>query len=100
MAAPAPEGTHARRNVAVTAVVAALGGLLFGYDTGIIASALLFIRDDFGLSSFQQGMVVSAVPIGAVFGAGVEAQPRRARAAARPRPPPSSRRRKARTRAL
>jgi len=82
VAAPAPEGTHARRNVAVTAVVAALGGLLFGYDTGIIASALLFIRDDFGLSSFQQGMVVSAVPIGAVFGAGVEAQPRRARAAA------------------
>jgi sugar porter (SP) family MFS transporter len=52
-----------------TAVVAALGGLLFGYDTGIIASALLFIRSDFDLSSFQQGMVVAAVPIGAVFGA-------------------------------
>lgn len=52
-----------------TAVIAALGGLLFGYDTGIIASALLFIRSDFDLSSFQQGMVVAAVPIGAVFGA-------------------------------
>jgi sugar porter (SP) family MFS transporter len=52
-----------------TAVIAALGGLLFGYDTGIIASALLFIRQDFDLSSFQQGMVVSAVPVGAIFGA-------------------------------
>ncbi len=62
-------GGHARRNVIATAVIAALGGLLFGYDTGIIASALLFIRDDFGLSSFEQGLVVSAVPIGAVFGA-------------------------------
>jgi MFS transporter, SP family, galactose:H+ symporter len=52
-----------------TAVIAALGGLLFGYDTGIIASALLFIKTDFDLSSIEQGMVVSAVPIGAVFGA-------------------------------
>jgi sugar porter (SP) family MFS transporter len=52
-----------------TAVIAALGGLLFGYDTGIIASALLFIKSDFDLSSLQQGMVVAAVPIGAVFGA-------------------------------
>jgi SP family galactose:H+ symporter-like MFS transporter len=52
-----------------TAVIAALGGLLFGYDTGIIASALLFIKTDFDLTSFQQGMVVSAVPVGAIFGA-------------------------------
>jgi len=57
-----------------TAVIAALGGLLFGYDTGIIASALLFIRQDFELSSFQQGMVVSAVPVGAIFGAALSGQ--------------------------
>ena len=57
-----------------TAVIAALGGLLFGYDTGIIASALLFIKTDFDLSSLQQGMVVSAVPIGAVFGAALAGQ--------------------------
>jgi sugar porter (SP) family MFS transporter len=66
------EGSHAaqaRRNVFATAAIAALGGLLFGYDTGIIASALLFIRSDFGLSSFEQGMVVSAVPLAAVAGA-------------------------------
>ncbi|MGB2850703.1 MAG: MFS transporter, partial [Solirubrobacterales bacterium] len=59
----------ARRNVVLTAAIAGLGGLLFGYDTGIIASAMLFIRTEFGLGSFEQGLVVSAVPIGAAFGA-------------------------------
>jgi sugar porter (SP) family MFS transporter len=62
-------GDNARRNVILTAAIAGLGGLLFGYDTGIIASAMLFIRSDLGLSSFEQGLVVSAVPIGAAFGA-------------------------------
>ncbi len=56
-------------NVILTAAIAGLGGLLFGYDTGVIASALLFIEPDFGLSSFGSGLVVAAVPIGAVAGA-------------------------------
>jgi len=56
--------------VVLTAAIAGLGGLLFGYDTGIIAGALLFIKTDFALGSFQQGLVVAAVPIGAVAGAG------------------------------
>ena len=54
-------GSDARRNVILTAAIAGLGGLLFGYDTGIIASAMLFIRSDLDLSSFQQGVVVAAV---------------------------------------
>jgi sugar porter (SP) family MFS transporter len=58
----------------MTAAIAGLGGLLFGYDTGIIASALLFIKRDFNLDGFEQGMVVSAVPVGAVFGAAVAGQ--------------------------
>jgi sugar porter (SP) family MFS transporter len=53
----------------MTAAIAGLGGLLFGYDTGIIAAALLFIEPEFGLSSFESGLVVAAVPIGAVVGA-------------------------------
>ncbi len=56
-------------NVVLTAAIAGLGGLLFGYDTGVIASALLFIQPDFGLSSFGSGLVVAAVPVGAVAGA-------------------------------
>lgn len=60
---------RARRNVVLTAAIAGLGGLLFGYDTGVIAGALLFIKADFDLGSFAQGLVVAAVPIGAVAGA-------------------------------
>src|SRR5215469_7508510 len=60
---------RARRNVVLTAAIAGLGGLLFGYDTGVIAGALLFIKHDFDLGSFEQGLVVAAVPIGAVVGA-------------------------------
>ncbi|MGN6664481.1 MAG: sugar porter family MFS transporter [Solirubrobacterales bacterium] len=62
---------RARRNVVLTAAIAGLGGLLFGYDTGVIAGALLFIKTDFGLGSFAQGLVVAAVPIGAVGGAAI-----------------------------
>jgi MFS transporter, SP family, galactose:H+ symporter len=65
---------RAQRNVVLTAAIAGLGGLLFGYDTGIIASALLFIRGDFDLSSFEQGLVVAAVPIGAILGAAFAGQ--------------------------
>src|ERR1700756_497298 len=36
---------------------AALGGLLFGYDTGVISSALLFIRKAFNLSAGGQSIV-------------------------------------------
>jgi sugar porter (SP) family MFS transporter len=50
-------------------VVAAIGGLLFGYDTGVISGALPFITDEFGLSPFTSGMVVSAILVGAMVGA-------------------------------
>ena len=65
----AASSIHAKRNVYVTAAIAGLAGLLFGYDTGIIAGALLTINSDFGLGSLASGMVVAAVPVGAVFGA-------------------------------
>ena len=65
----AASARRARRNVVLTAAIAGLGGLLFGYDTGVIAGALLFIKPEFDLNSFAQGLVVAAVPIGAVFGA-------------------------------
>ncbi|MFL5887916.1 MAG: sugar porter family MFS transporter, partial [Solirubrobacteraceae bacterium] len=47
----------------------ALGGLLFGYDTGVISGAILFIKDDFGLSPFMQGAVVAVLLLGAMVGA-------------------------------
>jgi MFS family permease len=55
--------------VYVVAAIAAVGGLLFGYDTGVISGALLFIKQDFHLSAFLQEVVVSAVLLGATLGA-------------------------------
>jgi sugar porter (SP) family MFS transporter len=51
------------------AVTAALGGLLFGYDTGVISSALLFVRTVFHLSTAGQSLVAGIVLVGAVLGA-------------------------------
>lgn len=55
------------RFVYVVAGIAALSGLLFGYDTGVISGALLFMRDQFHLTPEGEGLVVSAVLFGAAF---------------------------------
>ena len=55
----------------LVAAVASLGGLLFGFDTGVISGALLFIQNDFTLSPTMQGVVTSMVLVGAVIGAAV-----------------------------
>jgi len=53
----------------LTAGVAALAGLLFGYDTGVISGAILFIKDQFNLTAGVEEGIVSAVLLGAVVGA-------------------------------
>jgi sugar porter (SP) family MFS transporter len=57
------------RFVFVTAALAALNGLLFGFDTGIISGAFLFIDESFRLSPLVEGIVVSGATAGAAFGA-------------------------------
>jgi len=49
--------------------IAALGGVLYGYDMGIIAAAAIFVKRSFLLSTFVEELVVSIVLIGAMIGA-------------------------------
>jgi len=71
LSSPQPSHTKPATSRFVTMVsgVSALAGLLFGYDTGVISGAILFVRKDFLLSTFQEEIVVSAVLLGAVAGA-------------------------------
>jgi MFS transporter, SP family, galactose:H+ symporter len=64
-----PTKSTDRSFVYVAAVFAALGGLLFGYDTGVISGAELFFRNDFTLSTFALEVIVSGVLVGAAVGA-------------------------------
>ncbi len=56
--------------MAVT-LVAAIGGLIFGFDTAIVAGATRYMKEQFSLSSLQEGWTVSVVLIGCMFGAGL-----------------------------
>ncbi|PJJ02072.1 major inositol transporter-like SP family MFS transporter [Streptomyces sp. 2333.5] len=58
----------ARRFLVGISAIAALGGALFGYDTGVISGALPFMEDHFGLTSLGEGVITSALLIGAAFG--------------------------------
>lgn len=54
--------------VIILTIFATIGGLLFGYDTGIISGSMLLIRDDFSLSEIWQSAIVSStIGAAAVF---------------------------------
>ncbi len=57
------------RFIYIAAAISALGGMLFGYDTGVISGAILFIQQDFALSPALIEVVVSSVVLGAMLGA-------------------------------
>ncbi|MGF1734088.1 sugar porter family MFS transporter [Photobacterium satsumensis] len=49
--------------------IAALGGILLGYDTAVISGAIGPIREHFGLTPAQTGWAVSSVVLGSILGA-------------------------------
>ena len=51
------------------AVVAALGGFMFGFDTAVINGAVTAVREDFSMSSGLTGFVVASALLGAALGA-------------------------------
>src|ERR1700712_761728 len=63
--APAASGSK----VFLIAIIAATGGLLFGFDTGVISGALPFLRDGWKLSDSTVEWITTAVLLGAVLGA-------------------------------
>lgn len=56
-----------KNNIYLIAFASGISGLLFGYDAGIIASAMLFIKKEFSLDENSIGLIVSAVPLGALL---------------------------------
>jgi MFS family permease len=61
----------AQQFVYLATAISALGGMLFGYDIGVISGAILFIKKDFSLSAGAEEIVVSSVLLGSLVGAAV-----------------------------
>ena len=55
--------------IVLIAAIASTGGLLFGFDTGVISGALPFLKEYFQMQSGEQEWITTAALIGAVLGA-------------------------------
>lgn len=55
--------------VVFSSLIVAIGAFLFGYHTAIISGAILFIAEEFQLTTFQQEFLISSTLIGGIFGA-------------------------------
>lgn len=65
----APFKTKKKIWIYIIAAIASLGGLLAGFDMGVISGALLYIKADWPMSPFLQGWLVSSAIVGSMIGA-------------------------------
>jgi sugar porter (SP) family MFS transporter len=64
-----------RKYVVIAAIVAALGGLLFGFDTAVISGTTHWLKDVYDLSSFWLGFTVASALIGTIIGSIIVGKP-------------------------
>ena len=60
-----------KNNVTFLAIIAALGGFLFGYDTAIISGTIGFVKSQFNLNVVMEGWYVSSALVGTIAGVSV-----------------------------
>ena len=60
---------HNKMLIYIIAMIAATGGLLFGFDTGVISGAIPFFQKDFGIDNNMIELITSAGLLGAILGA-------------------------------
>ncbi|RZI73004.1 MAG: sugar porter family MFS transporter, partial [Pseudomonas sp.] len=70
---PDEQRTSPRRLIFISVLVATMGALAFGYDTGIIAGALPFMtlpldQGGLGLNPVSEGLITASLIVGAAFG--------------------------------
>jgi sugar porter (SP) family MFS transporter len=69
--ATAPPSALRRINPATLYFFGALGGILFGYDLGIISGILVVINKVWSLTGFEKGVLTASLSVGAMIGAGL-----------------------------
>jgi MFS transporter, SP family, major inositol transporter len=66
---PAALGRRLRRRLILISLTASIGGLLFGYDTGVVNGALLYMGRDLRLTPADEGLITAVLLLGAALGA-------------------------------
>jgi sugar porter (SP) family MFS transporter len=65
----APDASRLKASVVYTALIAALGGLLFGFDTAVISGTTDWLKSHFILTDFWLGFTVASALVGTIIGA-------------------------------
>ena len=65
---PTAVSRRLRRRLLLISMIATVGGLLFGYDTGVVNGALLYMGRDLRLTPADEGLVTAALLLGAAIG--------------------------------